>query len=1059
MASEAVDEQARAQAESTNSMKSLPINENGDNTSLPSPPSSVKATGSDSGRNENDSHSAEFAGGEPSLGGSSASANRGANAVDAVNDEPSSGQSSNDPEQERTAPQDMDELSRTEHDAATRDTDEEAYVSDAESADDIFEEIEQATLYPRTSERRAPLQERIKKAPKRVVQQMAYTRLVEDRMKDMEKRLRLIENKGVEPEPPASPPGETNQPADLIMDIRRMTFEEYFPADPNPGRKELEIFADYEHKRRHEFPGQLPYHLIDVVVSSTDQPERLGKDQSTKPAAGSADLAAPCQDSTINDGLFLQPERIRINSTLLLDALQNITGAIFSKSRSGDERELQDQVILRPFKLFVDFEKEIRDEIDRLEKMHMRNGNECNAKAPEIAKNEDENAPSQPIADPLHKIPESSIQDHSVGLKDNESQHTTTDASVDAENEGELPLESVRCLKELRVLRELLDKDLKTTFDLRKQIKDGVARSIAFQDLWHLFPLGDEVVSNDSNGQNQIYRILNVSGGRPFLCDRYQADMEAWESTSNGRDLPKFEILSYMYDYDGKELGACQELHIIKSYDGKKAITSLPCFPIIYSKTSRGLKPRDFFIERGRRFIELTRKTDVVHKRYDGLTLAMDELREEVDSEVIIDVSMAMLKNNLVVIFGVTQELVPDQRETIEFLDRSCRSREGCCQNTPIHKDYLLDQKRNVSMLGNKGFMHDFIESDNELTEEDYLVCPCWVYGYVLRSRKWVKLEVSLVEDIKERGSGFDSLVLPDGHKETLLALVQTHSKGKKLDIGLKAENRQMDLVRGKGKGLIILLHGEPGVGKSSTAESVAEFTRRPLFQVTCGDIGESADEVEKRLENHFQLAHKWGCVLLLDEADVFLEARSKTDLKRNAIVSVFLRVLEYYSGILFLTTNRVGAFDQAFRSRIHMSLFYPKIEEDATIKIWEMNLDRAREIWGDNLSIDKPDREGILKFASKHYNELAKSDTTWNGRQIRNAFQTAIALAEWDAYQGQLKFKSPVPLKPRLEPEHFEKVAKASKHFDAYLKETQTGTMSDLASNNRERTDDFREV
>ena len=425
---------------------------------------------------------------------------------------------------------------------------------------------------------------------------------------------------------------------------------------------------------------------------------------------------------------------------------------------------------------------------------------------------------------------------------------------------------------------------------------------------------------------------------------------------------------------------------------------------------------------------------------------------------MIIDVSMALLKNNLVIAWGLAEKLQSDRRETLEFLDPSC-SQEGCCQNSPIHRDDEVDRKLYVKMLENKDFMRDFIESDNELTEEDYLVCPCWVYGYVLRSRQWVKLEVSLVEDIKDRGSGFDSLVLPDGHKETLLALVQTHSKGKKLEIGLKAENRQMDLVRGKGKGLIILLHGEPGVGKSSTAESVAEFTRRPLFQVTCGDIGESADEVERRLENHFQLAHKWGCVLLLDEADVFLEARSKTDLKRNAIVSVFLRVLEYYSGILFLTTNRVGAFDQAFRSRIHMSLFYPRIKEDATIKIWEMNIDRAREIWADKLSIDEVDRKGILKFASKHYKELAESETTWNGRQIRNAFQTAIALAEWDAYQSQLKFKSPVPLKPRLEPGHFEQVAKASKHFDAYLKETQVGTMSDLASDNRERRDDFRGV
>jgi len=101
--------------------------------------------------------------------------------------------------------------------------------------------------------------------------------------------------------------------------------------------------------------------------------------------------------------------------------------------------------------------------------------------------------------------------------------------------------------------------------------------------------------------------------------------METPESTSNGRDLPKFEILSYYYNSDGRFVGACEELIKIKWYDGNKAITSLPCYPIIYAK-----KSRDFFIERGKRLIDLARRTDVVHKRYDGLTVAVDEIREEV---------------------------------------------------------------------------------------------------------------------------------------------------------------------------------------------------------------------------------------------------------------------------------------------------------------------------------------------------------------------------------------------------------------------------------------------
>lgn len=419
--------------------------------------------------------------------------------------------------------------------------------------------------------------------------------------------------------------------------------------------------------------------------------------------------------------------------------------------------------------------------------------------------------------------------------------------------------------------------------------------------------------------------------------------------------------------------------------------------------------------------------------------------------------AMALLKNpSLRESFGISSLPQADRRETMEFLDPVCR-REGCHENTVIHQDHEVDQILSASVLTDMSSDWDPSEGRKGMQDSDYILCPNKLYGYVLRSRKWVTLDVKLVQDIKEHSGGFDSLVLPRGHKDTLLALVETHSRGRKPDTGHKLTERQIDLVRGKGKGLIILLHGEPGVGKTSTAECVAEHTSRPLFQVTCGDIGESAEKVERTLENHFQLAHKWGCVLLLDEADVFLMRRTKNDLKRNAIVSVFLRVLEYYSGILFLTTNRVGVFDQAFRSRIHMSFFYPKLGQKATLEIWKMNLDRTQKYWGDSIKLTPKDYDKILAYADEHYKELEPLKTTWNGRQIRNAFQTAIALAEYDAHKAQIQYDLAECPKPTLKVDQFEKVAEASKHFDEYLKQT-AGLDSDIARQAGERMDELDE-
>jgi len=87
-------------------------------------------------------------------------------------------------------------------------------------------------------------------------------------------------------------------------------------------------------------------------------------------------------------------------------------------------------------------------------------------------------------------------------------------------------------------------------------------------------------------------------------------------------------------------------------------------------------------------------------------------------------------------------------------------------------------------------------------------------------------------------------------------------------------------------------------------------------------------ERLESNLEDIFDYAVTWGAILLLDDADIFLQDRDDNSIERNALVSIFLRTLEYFTGILILTTNRVATFDQAFRSRIHISLGLPALDQ-----------------------------------------------------------------------------------------------------------------------------------
>ncbi|KAI8294486.1 hypothetical protein K4K56_002110, partial [Colletotrichum sp. SAR 10_98] len=203
------------------------------------------------------------------------------------------------------------------------------------------------------------------------------------------------------------------------------------------------------------------------------------------------------------------------------------------------------------------------------------------------------------------------------------------------------------------------------------------------------------------------------------------------------------------------------------------------------------------------------------------------------------------------------------------------------------------------------------------------------------------------------------------------------------------------DIITGKGKGLVILLYGPPGVGKTSTAETTAIATRKPLFSISVADVGTKAKHVEANLQRVFDLATKWQAILLIDEADVFLESRGRGNAIRstdkNALVSVFLLVLEYYQGIMFLTTNQVADFDIAIPSRIHIAIRYETLKAEQMEAIFTGFLDEL-------------DKKGLVH----EYDEIKdwldedvyKEDL--DGRQIRNIVTTALGLARAGSGRGQ---------------------------------------------------------
>ncbi|KAJ5089607.1 hypothetical protein N7532_008291 [Penicillium argentinense] len=378
----------------------------------------------------------------------------------------------------------------------------------------------------------------------------------------------------------------------------------------------------------------------------------------------------------------------------------------------------------------------------------------------------------------------------------------------------------------------------------------------------------------------------------------------------------KAVLLDVKYvDFDGDDFGYRDYQFEVPVFIGTTPITTLPAFPLRYHPDKDAIKER--LIARGKIWEQ---HKGYHYKQYEGIAIGFledDETRRyHVKSRIIIDADA----------FNV------------------------------------FHPHESVSVWG---------DVPNELTDDHRLVASPAVYGYSLKDKEWLQFYLDCTTEIKWDTAAFDALVLPkeqENLKDLILAFAKAQSKS--LD-------HFDDVVQGKGRGIIMQLSGPPGVGKTMTAESVAEVMQVPLYVMSAGDLGSEAYKVERSLKDILRMVPKWGAVLLLDEADVFMEARTATDLKRNELVSIFLRMLEYYEGILFLTTNRADEIDPAFESRIHVSLAYQNLDATSRRHVWCQFLARSAN---------------TEAFSNVQLDQLAAVEL--NGRQIKNMLKTAGLLA-----------------------------------------------------------------
>jgi hypothetical protein len=264
-----------------------------------------------------------------------------------------------------------------------------------------------------------------------------------------------------------------------------------------------------------------------------------------------------------------------------------------------------------------------------------------------------------------------------------------------------------------------------------------------------------------------------------------------------------------------------------------------------------------------------------------------------------------------------------------------------------------------------KGVEKDTSDDDaNEVDEttEIQLEVPLHPTILCFHLEKHVQLwaHVNRLEDYVYDTTLGEKLVLPSFQRELIEILVH------------KDRVEFKDIIKGKSGGSIVLCSGVPGTGKTLTAEVFAEAIQRPLYIIQSAQLGTSAEELEKELIKVLQRASRWGAILLVDEADVFIHTRGD-DIEQNAIVGVFLRVLEYYNGILFLTTNRTTIIDDAIISRCTAQVKFQIPDVDGQKQIWKILADL-----------------GDIEIKQSEIDKFAKAHDQLSGRDVKGLLKLA---------------------------------------------------------------------
>ena len=489
-------------------------------------------------------------------------------------------------------------------------------------------------------------------------------------------------------------------------------------------------------------------------------------------------------------------------------------------------------------------------------------------------------------------------------------------------------------------------------------MKHAVADLISFLNPI-LTPLLTSISDTLETGKIEYSNIWQIFAPDTLVSTKFYAVQTTCRVTKYQETGFGWSISMQFIDWNGEGFGLSTTTARIPPYSGYRHVTSLPVFPISFLEDEASY--RASMIERGRIFERLRGFHFMVAS---GTKISIEDgepMQRPVSGRVCVDAYAYYTSNDIV---KPTLDVSRDQDAPGKHATKTPIDTEVNASKTNEDPKFATVRVEKNTTAEKR------VENLSPFTDEQHLLATPWVRAFDLKTKQWCEVRVDELTPVAWNDEAFDKLVLPGDEK--YLAWEFVHAKS------LAQSDQFDDFIPEKGRGLTILMFGPPGTGKTLTAESVADRARVPLYAMSAAELGTAPSDVEKALKRALGLCEMWNAMLLLDEADVFLGVRTTDSIERNELVAIFLRMIEYYKGTMFLTTNRVGSIDTAFQSRIDLFLPYRHLTSEARPEVWLNFIQHAGQ-----------DRFDITDEGLHHLSQLPL-----NGREIKNLIKTAQLLS-----------------------------------------------------------------